>query len=314
MSSRRASFALPPRWNQEELDRDRMMAVEAFRRERLEEPAGEYGLAYAIARNAVDELFARTSDLLDTENAALLVLSNPLTRDALRYTAGPPVSLDDLKTLVDAPSIAPTALARNPELVKRLIETIFAAMDHGRFPWLREGRAALPEERAAAILATSTLIATQRVATDRRTRGKRAQEDRVRAALIELQLSNVTIPGGVIRNVRDVPPPGHFCTETTLITRKADLIVGLWDGRCTPIECKVSNSSINSIKRLNNDAAVKAEAWRSDLGASNIVPVAMLSGVYWLPQLVEAQERGLTLMWAHRLDDLTAFIESTRPD
>ena len=41
-------------------------------------------------------------------------------------------------------------------------------------------------------------------------------------------------------------------------TRKADVLVGLHDRRLMPIEAKVSNSFTNSIKRLNNDAAVKA--------------------------------------------------------
>ena len=49
-----------------------------------------------------------------------------------------------------------------------------------------------------------------------------------------------------------------------------------------PLECKVSNSSTNSVKRLNNDAAVKAETWRQDFGTVPIVPAAVLSGVYKL--------------------------------
>ncbi len=61
-----------------------------------------------------------------------------------------------------------------------------------------------------------------------------------------------------------------------------------------PIECKVSNSATKSIKRLNNDAAVKAVSWRTDLGAANVVPPAVLSGVYKLRNLIDAQEKGLT--------------------
>jgi hypothetical protein len=32
-----------------------------------------------------------------------------------------------------------------------------------------------------------------------------------------------------------------------------------------PIECKVSNSKANAVKRLNNTAAVKAAVWKPDL-------------------------------------------------
>lgn len=39
----------------------------------------------------------------------------------------------------------------------------------------------------------------------------------------------------------------------------------------------------------------------------------MLSGVYKLRNLEQAQDRGLTLYWAHRLSDLTEWIDQTRP-
>jgi hypothetical protein len=79
------------------------------------------------------------------------------------------------------------------------------------------------------------------------------------------------------------------------------------------IECKVSNSSINSVKRLNREAAGKAEKWIYEFGALNVVPVAVLSGVYKLHNLMDAQARGLTLYWAHDLDQLLDWIEGTRP-
>jgi hypothetical protein len=38
----------------------------------------------------------------------------------------------------------------------------------------------------------------------------------------------------------------------------------------------------------------------------------MLSGVYKLHNLVDAQDRGLTIFWAHDLDALTNWIASTK--
>ena len=101
--------------------------------------------------------------------------------------------------------------------------------------------------------------------------------------------------------------------ETKLGSRKADLLVGLWDSRTMPIECKVSNSFTNSIKRLNNDAAVKAQIWKEDFGVLQVVPSAVLTGVYKLKNLKQAQSRGLTLFWEHDLGSLTDWIERTRP-
>ena len=94
--------------------------------------------------------------------------------------------------------------------------------------------------------------------------------------------------------------------------RKADLVVRLYDGRLMPIECKVSNSATNSVKRLNNDAAVKAEAWLKQFGTLQTVPTAVLSGVFKRHNLVQAQEAGLTIYWAHDLQPLGDFILSDR--
>lgn len=77
------------------------------------------------------------------------------------------------------------------------------------------------------------------------------------------------------------------------------------------IECKVSNSSTNSVKRLNNDAAAKATVWLSEFGHLQIVPVAVLSGVYNLNNLEAAQRQGLALIWAHELPRLGEWIDST---
>lgn len=97
-------------------------------------------------------------------------------------------------------------------------------------------------------------------------------------------------------------------------TRKADFVIGLWDHRRMLIECKVSNSELNSVKRLNNDAAAKAEAWLQDFGRNNVVPAAVLSGVYKINNLIEAQDRGLALFWAHDLSQLEAWLSGTRSD
>jgi hypothetical protein len=93
---------------------------------------------------------------------------------------------------------------------------------------------------------------------------------------------------------------------------RADLLVGLWDRRVMAIECKVSNSSVNSYKRLNHEATGKAVSWLTTFGTNGVVPVAVLSGVYNIANLVEAQSRGLTLFWAHDLDQLLDWIESTK--
>ena len=44
-----------------------------------------------------------------------------------------------------------------------------------------------------------------------------------------------------IPNISVAPAIGHFCGESILGTRKADVVVRLWDGRVLAAECKVSS-------------------------------------------------------------------------
>jgi hypothetical protein len=201
-------------------------------------------------------------------------------------------------------------LQNRPEDVHRLIEVVRLVLDRRRFSWVLENREPTEAERGAAVMASAALMAASRVQTNRRTVGKQQQEALVTQALKDLGLTEVATRE--IPNVSHAPAPGEFCGESVLGNRKGDIIVTLWDHRVMPIECKVSNSSLNSVKRLNNDAAVKAVSWRRDFGLRQVVPAAVLGGVYNLRNLLDAQERGLTLFWAHDLAPLTAWIEQTK--
>jgi hypothetical protein len=277
----------------------------------MREPLEAYLDEFEEARDSFDEVMEATVDLTLVSEKAVELLTNPKWLQALRYLAGPPISLDDLKVLAGV-SMSPANVRGNPELAQRIVETVLLGLDRRRFPWLTPGeiREATEEERASAVLASAALIASQRVATSRRNEGKTAQEERVKETL--RQASFKEVPTRLIRNLNDAPQPGEFCGESTLGNRKADIIVGLWDRRTMPIECKVSTSSTNSIKRLNNDAAAKAEAWRNDFGTIQVVPTAVLSGVYKIRNLENAQDRGLTLFWAHDLGAMLEWIERTR--
>jgi putative cofactor-binding repeat protein len=298
-------------WSLEQLEEDRDQAVEEFRQSRMREPLEAYLEAYDKVAQAIVELLEDTTDLAELDEQVEHIVRKPQLLEAFRYLTAPPISLDDLTVLTDAPSLTVRTLQSRPDLLAKLIETIRAGLDPKRFPWVLEARLPNDHERHAAIVASSSLMAVRRVETSRRTEGKAAQEENVRQALLAYGIEQVSIAGNVIDNLSQAPKAGQFSTEVTLGSRKADFVVGLWDQRIMAIECKVSNSALNSVKRLNNDAAAKAEAWTHDFGTRNIVPAAVLSGVYKLHNLQDAQRRGLTLYWAHRLNDLTAWIERT---
>jgi len=262
-----------------------------------------------------------TVDLAQLDGQALAVLTDPRLLEAFRYLAAPPISEDDLQVLAEAPTLAKGQLRKNPEYVKRLVETVRLVLDRRRFAWVVENREPTEAERGAAVMASAALLAASRVQTKRRTSGKAQQEARVKQVLSDIGLKEVKRRR--IPNVTIGPAAGEFCGESLLGFSKADakpdkgrladIVLRLWDQRLMPIECKVSNSELNSVERLNNDAAVKASTWKRDFGVHQVVPTAVLGGVYGLYDLLDAQERGLTIFWAHDLKPLTDFLASTKP-
>jgi hypothetical protein len=118
------------------------------------------------------------------------------------------------------------------------------------------------------------------------------------------------VPRMTISTIVEGPKHGEFCGESKLGSRKADVILRLNDTRLMPIECKVSNSATNSVKRINNDAAAKAVDWLKTFGTNQVVPTAVISGVFKVSNLIRAQEAGLTIFWAHDLKKLGKFIAS----
>lgn len=299
----------PPVWTPVQLEEKRLEAIEIFRRRRMEEPLEQYVAHFDEYQGVIEELLESTVDLSDLDGNLINVLTVPKLLEMFRYLAGPPISEDDLKVLAEA-VLTRQRIGRDPDMVGRIRGIVLSGLDRRRFPWVIERREPTEAERQAAIVASAALIASRRLETGRRSDGKREQEASVHAALRAMNFVQVgTRP---INVTGDAPRPGEFCAEAILGGRKADVVVGLWDRRIMPIECKVSNSSTNSVKRLNNDAAVKAETWRTEFGVRQVVPTAVLGGVYKLHNLVNAQTRGLSLFWAHDLQALTAWIDSTR--
>jgi hypothetical protein len=301
-----------PSWTAEQLEADRQKAIAEFRRVRVQEPLERYLDFFDEYRELVEGLLEETVDLSRLRDHLADLIGDKRTREVVRFLAGPPISLDDLKVLADTTSVSKKRLKADPELVKRVVAVIWTGLDRGRFPWVIDNREPTEAERTAAAVASAALMAYSKLQAKRRSEGKTQQEDAVVAALREAAFEEIRpMP---IHVLEDGPKQGQFCRETVLGTRKADIVVRLWDRRVMPIECKVSNSFVNSIKRLNNDAAAKGEAWLKDFGARQVVPCAVIGGTYHLSKLLEAQERGLALFWAHDLAAMLAWIDGTKAE
>lgn len=282
-----------------------------FRAQRLA-MSNSWAIHYEQAREKFELLFQSLNDLnpgaMDSKRLADAYGLG--LGEALRYLAGPPISDDDLQVIADVESIAPNALKKRPNDLRKIAEVIERIIDPQRFPWILKGRPPTARQREAALLASSVLLAAQRIATERRNDSKQVQESKVKDYLRSIGFAEVA--SNSIRTIVQGPGEGHFSPECQLGDRKADVVLRLHDTRLMAIECKVSNSATNSVKRLNNDAAVKSEYWLKLFGTSQVVPAAMLAGVFKVLNLAQAQERGLALFWSHDLERLGRFIDSTR--
>lgn len=267
---------------------------------------------YEAARSKFEMLFEKLGHLTPeniTDDTLADAYSSRLG-EALRYLAGPPISDDDLKVIADVESLAPGVLSKDIEALRKVYAVIERVIDPYRFPWVLTKTAPNTTQIEAALLASSVLLAGQRLATERRSDGKDGQEGAVKQYLLSIGFTEV--PTTSITTLVHGPQRMQFCGECLVGARKADVVVRLHDTRLLPIECKVSNSARNSVKRLNNDAAAKAENWLKEFGTVQIVPAALLSGVFNLLNLEQAQDRGLALFWGHDLDEVGEFINSTR--
>lgn len=302
----------PPRWTDEQFEARRVEAIELFRSERMEEPLEQYSDRFEVARQSVENLLELSVDLMDItkEEVAVAITTDPGMLTALRYLSGPPISEDDLQVLADV-TFNTNRIKASPGRGVTLVETVMLGLDRNRFPWVGEGRDPQDAEREAGIVGTAAMMGYRKVLTARAHESKDAQELAVAVALVQ-QGNFKQVPQRTINTFTQAPAPGEFCHESEVGGRKADLVVRLWDGTLMPIECKVSNSSTNSVKRLNNDAAAKAKTWIAKFGSSQTVPAAVISGVFKLKNLKDAQTDGLTIFWAHELDRLVDWIATTK--
>jgi hypothetical protein len=299
-------------WSNGEVAADVDAARREFRARRLGEPLHRYLDAFDAAEPVVAQLIADIEVLLaggaPAEAGLRALWGSEPGRTAFRYLGAPPISDDDLKTLAE---VTLSATAAGPEHSDRLLAVMRVIVDPRRFPWLEAHRVAGRAERDAATLATTALVASQRVQTLRRGDEKSSVEGAVKGLLIGMGWAEApTRPArGIQKLVTDAPPPRTFLTQTNLGADNADVIVRLDDGRLLAIECKGSNSEINSRKRLNKEAVQNARAWLAGFGADQVVPAVALQGVFNARYVAEAQDTPMAVFWSHRLADLRDFVE-----
>lgn len=108
--------------------------MEHFRTNRMAESRKVYLEHFREAMVLIESVLSQSDDLRSlSESSARLYLNPPLV-EGLRYVTGPPISLDDLKTVVGGSGLSTRSLSTDEELVDRIVAVLRAGLDSRRFP------------------------------------------------------------------------------------------------------------------------------------------------------------------------------------
>jgi hypothetical protein len=275
-----------------------------FIEQRMAEGTEPYRSEFPDALERIETLFAQTDNLRELDPAVFV--DNPELIEAARHLGGPPLSQADLDTL--SGDTVCNRKSISADAARGAVRAIKGFMDPFRFPWLNDSEEPAPHAVEAAMKWTASLWAVQVCKTSRRIDSSAEQEESVRQMLDAMGL----IRSEDVRTIQalDDLPRNHYTTEVQLHGSKADLTVRLVDGRLCAIECKVSNSAVNSVKRLNRETVGKAEGWRTNYGRQ-VITVAVLAGVFKVSNLVDAQQSGVQIVFDHDLAPLQTFLAET---
>ena len=281
---------------------------------------------YVLDRNAEDDAQDWRTSLWEARRSIISFLraSNFLTNTsgalqesgthslALRHFLAPPISQDQFKLI--CPEWTKNSEIKKTKLAKGradAVEHVFLERLSPRLaPWLRNGRSPTLGELSATIGAIAPLIANQKVATARRKRLSGIQELAVVDILAarnwtKVQSGLVTMSGGL--------PAQHFMHKARFAsgpneTQEVDIACGLGGTIVLAMECKVTNDTTNSVKRIN-DVLKKASAWKDHWG-SFVKPAALLQGVIKPGDVQRLLDAGVEVFWAHHLDKFAGWIDS----
>lgn len=231
--------------------------------------------------------------------------ANPGLWQTLRNFCGPPISEEDLWTMVGGPTFREVP----PEYAEVTAQAIREVLDPVRFPWVSQGRTPTDREISLATFATAILLAVRKLGTRRRGDSSKLQEAAV-AQDLETKAGYQFDASRTPIERLDQMTPGAFSRERLLGGAKCDVPVRLADGRLLAIECKVSNGPKNGWKRLNREVAGKADHWQRKFG-EQVITAVVLAGSLDLAALENAQRSGVTIFWQHNLAPLVDFVRTS---
>jgi hypothetical protein len=265
------------------------------------------------ARQIVTDAIKASDKLRDIAGA---LQSNGSHSIAFRHLLSPPKGQDQFKLICP---VWPKSSEKNASRVRLAAAEKFAeAFEVWRSrrltPWLDAQREPAVQELNSLLLSVSPLIASQRLATARRNRLAREQEEAVVAMLEGAGWKKLT--SNLVEQGSDLPKL-HYMHKTKFASgpkqsQEVDVACGLGKSVVLAMECKVTNDVTNSVKRIN-DILKKAAAWRSKWGEF-VRTAAMLQGVMNPDDVKRLLDVGVEVFWSHRLDDFATWIDTNLQD
>ncbi|OZG57114.1 XamI family restriction endonuclease [Bifidobacterium myosotis] len=305
-------FKQPKRFTRMELAESAAIAGEHFKRTRTDAEASTaafYDSAFDTAYAEIEHVLSTTGQLSNLEAMAAQLFEEGYL-DVLRYMERPTVSSDDFKKLSETNTTAKGRLSQ-PGNAALAMEYLLRNLNTRVFPWFGSGVDPTESELNAAKHAVAALVADQKTKTMLRNKQSQSQEEAVRRALID-GAGYRMVKARDFRMLSDGPKPGEiFHKETSIDGVKADVVFGLYDGRIMALECKVSNTAVNSYKRLNHETVDKIVKWNRMFGSNGIVGGCVLQGVFAVDNLELAQKAGVAIFWSANLKELVDFVADT---
>lgn len=269
--------------------------------------AAAWTKATAIAATSVENTLSESNALANVA-AALEVRGGHML--VLRQMLAPPLSQDQFAIVCSSYSKALENTDRPVPANKAasVAEAFLAMRDIQLLPWLAENRAPSAEEIRHTVTAVTPLLASQIHLTAKRTASSTDQEEAVVALLNAKEwerLPSRLVDRGAILAARQFMKKTKFATTTR--PQEVDIACGLGGTMVLAMECKVSNDTTNSVKRIN-DVLKKATAWRDHWG-SFVRPAALLQGTIGYKDVQRLTHAGVAVFWSHDLPRFERWID-----
>ncbi len=270
--------------------------------------AADWNIVLQLARKQISAALRASVYLSDIAKALQEKGAHMLV---FRHITAPPISQDQFSLACSGWRKA-TEKVNGPRIP--LDEALFVSASFNErrsrslTPWVDAKRPPFKREIRRLLWTISPLIASQQIQTIQRNRASYIQESAITNSLLELGW--IKQPSKLL-DTRAALAANNFMYKTRFATatstpQEVDIAIGLKNTVVLAVECKVSNDTTNSVKRIN-DVLKKSEAWKTHWG-SFVKTAAVLQGVIAPRDVARLLDAGIEVFWSHDIGEMQRWI------